>query len=298
MGLKGKNVFLRKTCKNDPPPPTPPLLPCPRLQRSAADCDAPQELLSPLRAVNGLPLLLGPMQLAAAAEMEAKRPPPPPSPLLRSPSAATRDSADLSISSSPTSMGRAAANAVAGMAAESAATASASATAAGAVWAVTSGLKALSIGTGPEFIGEEDPEAGGSDGEEEDGAEAAEEATQGEADIGLMALWGLLNMSGFSAAQVAICRQGLYTLLAVVHRSRDPNRSSAAAAILNNIQFHPSNITVLYKAELRLKQAALTQLEGECGCQSLIRARWKVPRFCGQVFANRGLDPRSEYLVA
>ena len=79
LGLKGKHVFLLKTCKNDPPP-TPILLPCPRLQRGAADYDAPQELLSPLRAVNGLPLLLGPMQLAAAAEMESKRPPPPPSP--------------------------------------------------------------------------------------------------------------------------------------------------------------------------------------------------------------------------
>ncbi|GAX85887.1 hypothetical protein CEUSTIGMA_g13303.t1 [Chlamydomonas eustigma] len=42
----------------------------------------------------------------------------------------------------------------------------------------------------------------------------------------------------------------------------DPHRKSASAAILNNIHFHPGNVTVLYRAELRLKQAALTQLEG------------------------------------
>ena len=62
--------------------------------------------------------------------------------------------------------------------------------------------------------------------------------------------------------KVPICRQGLYTLLGTVHRSKDPHRSSTAAAILNNIQFHPNNISVLYRAELRLKQAALTQLNG------------------------------------
>jgi len=62
--------------------------------------------------------------------------------------------------------------------------------------------------------------------------------------------------------QVPICRQGLFTLLGTVHRAKDPHRSRAAAAILNNIHFHPNNISVLYRAELRLKQAALTQLNG------------------------------------
>lgn len=40
----------------------------------------------------------------------------------------------------------------------------------------------------------------------------------GDAEAGLMALWGLLNLSGYPAAQVSICRHGLYTLLRAVHR--------------------------------------------------------------------------------
>jgi hypothetical protein len=161
-----------------------------------------------------------------------------------------------------------------------------------------------------------------------DEVEDGEQGT-GDADVGLMAVWGLLNMSGFTSAQVSserafeyhvmlhissseyrglastqfidgykiceqrayshstdmnsdvlltihlniplnlpshlqvpICRYGLYTLLSTVHRSIDSHRKSASAAILNNIHFHPGNVTVLYRAELRLKQAALMQLEG------------------------------------
>lgn len=40
----------------------------------------------------------------------------------------------------------------------------------------------------------------------------------GDADVGLMALWGLLNMSGYGPAQVSICKHGLYTLLRVVNK--------------------------------------------------------------------------------
>lgn len=56
-----------------------------------------------------------------------------------------------------------------------------------------------------------------------------------------------------------ICRHGLYTLMAAVHGSADPARSAAARAILTNIHYHPGNATVLYKAELKLKYAALNR---------------------------------------
>ena len=61
---------------------------------------------------------------------------------------------------------------------------------------------------------------------------------------------------------MSICRNGLYTLLRAVHHAVDPHRCSAAAATLNNIRYHPDNATLLYKAELRLKHAALVQLTG------------------------------------
>ncbi|GIL64940.1 hypothetical protein Vafri_18799, partial [Volvox africanus] len=82
----------------------------------------------------------------------------------------------------------------------------------------------------------------------------------GEADVGLMALWALLNLSGYEPAQTGICRHGLYTLMAAVHGSADPARSAAARAILTNIHYHPGNATVLYKAELKLKYAALARM--------------------------------------
>ncbi len=47
-----------------------------------------------------------------------------------------------------------------------------------------------------------------------------------------------------------------------VHRAADPQRSSAASAVLKNIHYHPDNATTLYKAELKLKHAALMQLKG------------------------------------
>lgn len=97
--------------------------------------------------------------------------------------------------------------------------------------------------------------------EKEEVGDAEDVATvsrrSGDADVGLMALWGLLNLSGYEPAQVGICRHGLYTLLGAVHASADPARSAAARAILTNIHFHPGNATTLYKAELKLKYAAL-----------------------------------------
>lgn len=69
--------------------------------------------------------------------------------------------------------------------------------------------------------------------------------------------------------QVAICRHGLYTLLAATHSSADPARSAAARAILTNIHYHPGNATTLYKAELKLKYAALiSQHQGSNGSGS------------------------------
>ncbi|GFH11147.1 uncharacterized protein HaLaN_06594, partial [Haematococcus lacustris] len=85
----------------------------------------------------------------------------------------------------------------------------------------------------------------------------------GHSDVGLMALWGLLNLSGYVPAQVAVCKHGLYTLLRSVRKSADRLRSSTAAAILANIHFHPDNATTLYKAELKLKYAALLELHGD-----------------------------------
>ena len=40
--------------------------------------------------------------------------------------------------------------------------------------------------------------------EEEEGDPGGEELTCGDADVGLMSLWGLLNMSGHLAAQVQV----------------------------------------------------------------------------------------------
>lgn len=48
--------------------------------------------------------------------------------------------------------------------------------------------------------------------------EEAETRVSGDAEVGLMALWALLNLSGYPPAQVAICKHGLYTLLRAVHR--------------------------------------------------------------------------------
>ncbi len=63
-----------------------------------------------------------------------------------------------------------------------------------------------------------------------------------------------------SLPQTSICRHGLYTLMASVHGSADPARSASARAILTNIHYHPGNATVLYKAELKLKYAALARM--------------------------------------
>jgi len=43
----------------------------------------------------------------------------------------------------------------------------------------------------------------------------------------------------------------------------DPQRRSTAAAILSNIHYNAGNATTLYKAEVKLKFAALLQLRGE-----------------------------------
>jgi hypothetical protein len=87
-------------------------------------------------------------------------------------------------------------------------------------------------------------------------------AGSGQAELGLLALWGLLNLSTYAPAQTSICKHGLYSLLRAVHRSTDPMRSTTAASVLANIHFHPDNSTTLYRAELKLKHAALLQVIG------------------------------------
>jgi len=74
--------------------------------------------------------------------------------------------------------------------------------------------------------------------------------------VGLMAGWW-----SYGAQGVCSLKQ---TRRACACRSVDPRRRSAAAAILSNIHFNPGNATTLYKAEIKLKFAALLRLRGEC----------------------------------
>ncbi|KAK9824443.1 hypothetical protein WJX72_010285 [[Myrmecia] bisecta] len=86
-------------------------------------------------------------------------------------------------------------------------------------------------------------------------AEHAEDA------VALM-LWTLLNVSKRPRAQAEMGRQGLNTLLAIVHRPHSPQHAATAAVILQNIRAHPDNVTRFYKAELALKKQALLASAG------------------------------------
>ena len=79
---------------------------------------------------------------------------------------------------------------------------------------------------------------------------------------GQLALWCLLNMSCFRATQVPICRHGLYTLLGVVKGSPDVTRRKVAAAVLEHVSGHRDNTTMMYKAELRMKQRCIMEQAG------------------------------------
>ncbi|KAJ9508469.1 hypothetical protein QJQ45_011999 [Haematococcus lacustris] len=205
-----------------------------RVAAGTPEWERPQELVSPLRALNGLRIRLGPEQAASAKSIETAA-------LvaaglvISSPSKCDHHGCSHSHNSSPhpaspqaQQHSEQATNAVPRDAAQSPA-------------------------PGP--------------GAQE--APADPPHVSGHSDVGLMALWGLLNLSGYVPAQVAVCKHGLYTLLRSVRKSADRLRSSTAAAILANIHFHPDNATTLYKAELKLKYAALLELHGNAHLSAL-----------------------------
>jgi hypothetical protein len=88
---------------------------------------------------------------------------------------------------------------------------------------------------------------------------------------GMLAIWALLNISTHHAGRVVICKKGLYTLLRLVQQSSgqrsiaagpDAQRASVVAAVLENLTAATENTAMLYKAELRLKHAALLKQAG------------------------------------
>lgn len=79
---------------------------------------------------------------------------------------------------------------------------------------------------------------------------------------GMLALWALLNVSTHRTGQIMICKKGLYTLIRLVQECPDPQRTSVAAAILENLTNARENTAMIYRAELRLKHATLLQTAG------------------------------------
>lgn len=88
---------------------------------------------------------------------------------------------------------------------------------------------------------------------------------------GMLAVWALLNISTRHEGKVVICRKGLYTLLRLVQQSSgqrsiaagpDEQRASVVAAVLENLTAATENTAMVYKAELRLKHAALLKQAG------------------------------------
>ncbi|KAF8068425.1 UTR3 [Scenedesmus sp. PABB004] len=79
---------------------------------------------------------------------------------------------------------------------------------------------------------------------------------------GMLALWALLGVTAHHAGQVAVCRRGLYTLVRLVQGCPEPQRRSVAAAVLANVAAAGENVAALYRAELRLKHAALLHAAG------------------------------------
>jgi hypothetical protein len=87
----------------------------------------------------------------------------------------------------------------------------------------------------------------------------------------MLAIWALLNISTHHEGKVVICRKGLYTLLRLVQQSSgqrsiaagpDAHRASVVAAVLENLTAATENTAMIYKAELRLKHAALLKQAG------------------------------------
>jgi len=81
---------------------------------------------------------------------------------------------------------------------------------------------------------------------------------------GALALWALVNITAACpAGQLAACRHGLYTLIRIAVASPDrANRGALAATVLRNMVTHAGNTSAVYRAELRLKSAALLRAAG------------------------------------
>eukprot|EP00775_Hariotina_reticulata_P004534 gene4534-4786_t len=100
----------------------------------------------------------------------------------------------------------------------------------------------------------------------------------------MLALWTLLNTSTNLKGQVSICKKGLYTLINLVHHSPDPQHASVAANVLRNVAVQ-ENVRDIYKAELRLKHAALLR---QAGIQQVYRERHKPRQQPQQVKQQAG----------
>jgi hypothetical protein len=75
---------------------------------------------------------------------------------------------------------------------------------------------------------------------------------------GMLALWALANMvAACAAGRRAACRHGLYTLIRTALACPDTARAGVAAAVLARVAADSANTGAVYRAELRLKQAAL-----------------------------------------
>lgn len=79
---------------------------------------------------------------------------------------------------------------------------------------------------------------------------------------GMLALWACLNISRQPSGQLQLVKHGLYSLLGVVRNSPDAARRQVAALVLSQSSLHRGTTTMIYKAELRFKKAALLQAAG------------------------------------
>ncbi|KIZ01265.1 hypothetical protein MNEG_6699, partial [Monoraphidium neglectum] len=79
---------------------------------------------------------------------------------------------------------------------------------------------------------------------------------------GALALAALLNVSSLPAGQLAACRHGLYTLIRTALSCPDVGRAGMAAAVLRAVCGNAGNASAVYKAEMRLKRAALLRAAG------------------------------------
>lgn len=94
------------------------------------------------------------------------------------------------------------------------------------------------------------------------GGEVAGETRTPDGVEGMLAVWALLNISTHHQGRVMVCKKGLYTLLRLVQRCPDPQRVSVVAAVLENLTAAVENTAMVYRAELRLKHAALLNQAG------------------------------------